>query len=700
MTIFLHKTLAAKGFCLLIFFYFFSFVVCGQQKKIDSLQNLLSSHQKEDSERIKLLLSIAKSYLYVDTSKVSKYLAEALVISEKHKLILSHIETLENLAYFQIHIKGQHRDAINSYQKAIVLCDKLTGVEDKIANCLYGIGFEYYVIGDYDKAMIYAVKTINLKNTNNNLVDIANANDLIGLIYTIQKEPQKAIVHQEKALEIAQKTQNLPCLSAILNNLGASYVNLKLYNKALSIYQKSMNIYEQMQDSIGMTYPIHNIGDVYLQMKNYKKALPYFLLSMRVYGQSGSNLDAALDYTKSATCYLYLGDIKKAEKYILRSLEMATSNQEFNSVMEAYFLIAKIDSVKQNYMLSLKHYQKARQLQDSLFGKEKYKELARLQTLYDVEKKEKENELLKKEQQIKDVENTKKLTTQKYALALVALALLSALTVVFFVYRGQQRERKAKNLIIKQKQELEQSKEEIQTQAEQLNNSNQAKDRLFAIIAHDLRSPLVSFQGIAKQLDFYLRKDKPEKIRELGEKINESTQNINSLLDNLLNWALVQREAISLNPQKLLLKAEISHILQGFQLLAETQQIVLNNEITDTVEVLIDKNILHTIVRNLLSNAIKFTPEKGQITVSVEIKNVEIDKKITYITITDTGVGIAEEKLAQLFQVQNNKSTAGLRGEKGIGIGLNLCYELALLAGADLQARSEVGRGTTFCLTV
>ncbi len=814
MLIFSYKI--AKTLCLLLIFNLLSLAVFGQEKKIDSLQNLLKVYNKEDSIKVRILYSLADILYKKQPDSTLLLMKKAMIIAEKEKYILgiadihtnmgncywtksNYKQAIENyekaLAYFTklgkkesialsysniasvLQQQGNLNEAMVYYNKALVL-EENSSTKNHLAKILNNIGIVYYQVGNYPLATQHFLKSLAIREEKQDKAGIAACLHTLGLVYTQDEQYEKAYEVYQKSIVIKKELIDLHGEANSLNNIAILYTKQKRYEEALKIYNDLLTIRNQLNDMQGKSIALLGLAEIFFKKKDPIQALNLCLQAQKIKQNIKDNRGLIKSLNQLAEIYSIIPDsLDKAVLVATQSKSLAKKQNFIPEVKEANYILADVYAKQTNYSMALKTYIEASALKDSLFNADRVKEISKIQTNYELdkkkkelillqnenllktiavekgqlakeiqrqeimllqkneaikenaiemlsqdkvlqqaetdkqiamrkqietekEKKDKENELLKKEQQIKDIENTKKLTNQRYILGLFGLAFLSALVVAFFVYRGQQKEKKAKNLIIKQKQELEQSKEEIQTQAEQLNTSNQAKDRLFAIIAHDLRSPLVSFQGIAKQLDFYLRKDKPEKIRELSEKINESTQNLNNLLDNLLNWALVQREAISLNPQQLVLQTEIAQVLQGFQQLAETQQIRLQNDIADNLMMWIDKNTLHTIVRNLLSNAIKFTPEQGQIRLSAEVKRLENGKKLTQLYITDTGTGITPEKLTQLFAIANNKSTAGLRGEKGIGIGLNLCYELALLSGATLQASSEVGKGTTFCLAV
>ncbi|MES2628536.1 MAG: GAF domain-containing sensor histidine kinase [Bacteroidota bacterium] len=246
------------------------------------------------------------------------------------------------------------------------------------------------------------------------------------------------------------------------------------------------------------------------------------------------------------------------------------------------------------------------------------------------------------------------------------------------------------SLIIDQlEQKVRQRTEALEEQKQALQQANASKDRLFAIIGHDLRSPAASLQNVGELIDFYQRKGDNDRLFELGGKIVKAARNMNSILDNLLSWSITQTGDITISPEPLDIYQLLEEILDNYADIAQSKNITLLFPPADSGKVFTDRNSLLAIFRNLLSNAIKFTRPGGEIRITVSTED-----KTVLITFCDNGVGIPPEKLAELFSIRDRKSTAGTSREKGIGIGLIIVDELVRLNNGKLIAESEVGVGT------
>ncbi len=236
---------------------------------------------------------------------------------------------------------------------------------------------------------------------------------------------------------------------------------------------------------------------------------------------------------------------------------------------------------------------------------------------------------------------------------------------------------------------------QIKERTSELADSNKMKDQLFAIIAHDLRNPITAFQGITEQINFFLRKNKPERLLQMSESIDNSVQNINHLLNNLLNWALTQTNQLTVQKTETNLFQNVEEVVKIYQMSAVIHQIEVENTVSKGFAVYVDRDSFQTILRNLVGNAIKYTPQNGKISISAQSKK---DKII--LSITDTGIGINEEIKQKLFKLSIGNTSRGLRGEKGTGLGLVLCYQFAELNNIKIQIESKENEGTTFILTI
>jgi signal transduction histidine kinase len=223
-----------------------------------------------------------------------------------------------------------------------------------------------------------------------------------------------------------------------------------------------------------------------------------------------------------------------------------------------------------------------------------------------------------------------------------------------------------------------------------LQKSNQTKDQLFSIISHDLRGPVTSFHNISKLIDHYNRKGEKDKINILFSRIDRSVDRLNHLLDNLLNWALTQRNEISCTIQPIDLVQLLKEVISIYEEHILSKELKLTITGPDTAFAAGDYNTLSTVFRNVLSNALKYTPRDGRIHIAIHRED-----NSTVVTCTDTGIGMSPERLATLFELTGARSTQGTDNEKGTGLGLLVAKEFMQLNKGDIHITSTAGQGTT-----
>ncbi len=243
------------------------------------------------------------------------------------------------------------------------------------------------------------------------------------------------------------------------------------------------------------------------------------------------------------------------------------------------------------------------------------------------------------------------------------------------------------------------AEEEIRLKNEQLLKVNAEKDRFFSIIAHDLRGPFSSYIGFTKLLVDELPNLPMDKIKSYALKLRDSAVNIFYLLENLLEWANMQRGLLPFKPEVFQLYPLIEDCLVTLKDPAQKKKIEITTDIPDQLKVLADSNMLKSVIRNLVSNAVKFTPHEGKINLSARTS----DHQNIEIAIKDTGIGMNKTMVDDLFRIDARTNRSGTDNEPSSGLGLVLCKEFIEKHSGKIWVKSEekdpsTGKagGTTF----
>jgi len=244
--------------------------------------------------------------------------------------------------------------------------------------------------------------------------------------------------------------------------------------------------------------------------------------------------------------------------------------------------------------------------------------------------------------------------------------------------------------------ERKRAEEEINRQNEALRKINLEKDKFFSIIAHDLRSPFTSFLGLTELMAEEIDSMPKEEVRFIANELKKSASNLYNLLENLLEWSMVQRNMKPFSPQKINLWSVARQSTETLREAATSKQIRVTLDIPEDISVMADKPMLDTIFRNLFSNAVKFTAKGGSVTISAtELQNGNIEIKID-----DSGIGIPESIIGTIFSVSGKHNRPGTSGEPSTGLGLLLCKEFIEKNGGKIGVKSTVGKGSCFYFTL
>ena len=235
----------------------------------------------------------------------------------------------------------------------------------------------------------------------------------------------------------------------------------------------------------------------------------------------------------------------------------------------------------------------------------------------------------------------------------------------------------------------------IQRQNAELRATIGNRDKMYSVIAHDLRSPMASIRMV---LNLVAASASPEQIGQemydLLDKANKESEDVHDLLDNLLKWTKSQTGRLNVVLQDLDLNDIIPGVVDIFEMIAQNKHIKLNYQgSASSVIVTADNDMLKTVVRNFMSNAIKFSPENATIDI---ILSTEGD--FAKVSVRDHGVGIAPERLSSIFK--KGETTYGTGGEEGSGLGLQLCQDFATKNGGSCTVESTLGEGSTFSVLV
>jgi signal transduction histidine kinase len=227
----------------------------------------------------------------------------------------------------------------------------------------------------------------------------------------------------------------------------------------------------------------------------------------------------------------------------------------------------------------------------------------------------------------------------------------------------------------------------------ELSEMNVSKDKFFAIISHDLRNPINTVLGLTELLEKNVEKNNFISVGEYAKYIKQSTQKIKNLLLNLLDWSISKSGKMEFNPTENRLINIIQEVLDLSEEMLRQKQLTVDYKCkcVEDDHVIIDRDMISSVIRNFISNAIKYSYPEGKITISCEGTGETI-----IFRISDNGVGMSPDILNSLFKIGETISNKGTNNETGTGIGLLLCKEFIEKHQGEIAVESEIGKGSMF----
>ncbi len=667
----------------LVFVFFSLFAKLAGQTRVDSLKQSLSSAKGAD--RIQILVTLSQQHLYIDAVQAKTYAEEALTLSKQASDIHLTAESYYYLGFSKYRLSN-YQEAIDDLYKSVELHnslnDLLSAASAKNLNAII-----HYYIGRYEISVKLYSQNLVFYKSRNMMKEYSKMLTNLATVYTKKGDNDKAVENLISAEAYAKQyaSEDAYFVGNIICNLGEAYFGKNEIKLAMQKYSEALTYFNKIKlvDAIANTQM--DIGLAYLTTKEYPKAIQYFSDAKNNY--MGIHYDKGIMDVEENIIHYYkcIGQYDKAleETKFLETL----CSQLKDSVMlaECFSHYADIYDNKKDFSSSSKYYKKYFELKSRIEKEQNIQNMIGLEILTDAEIKDFENLSLKQENELQKV----RLKTNKFIFISVIIVLLLISYFVFMLYKKEKNIRKYAVL-------LEKKNEEINLQNTKLEEAIQTKDKFFSIIAHDLRSPFTGLLGLTEYILEHTTSFTHEELLDAFTKMHASINNLYTLLKNLLEWTLMQQNKISFNPSETDLQKVIDFNINLISPLADKKDVKINCSLPEGTVVMADYAMLNSILGNLLTNAVKFTKRGGNISVNCKF----IENNFVEIKVTDTGIGIPENILNRLFQLNQKVGRNGTEGEPSTGLGLVLSKEFVEMNGGKIRVESREKIGSTFAFTL
>ena len=576
----------------------------------------------------------------------------------------------------------QQYDSASFYlEKAKELVDEVDGVMFK-ASLYNNLGALSSARGKYQESFTEFLKARDYSEEAGDFQSVAILDNNFGRISQAVDDYEGSIAYFESAIEINKTLGDLFNLSMNYNNLGISFSNIGRLEEALEVYQKALSINVDQGFLKEQARAHLNIADVFLKMGDTSMAKSNLLKSLQICEQYDIKYGIMVCSLELGDIYYNSKDFKKALAYVNRAEGLAKQDGSGELLVKVYALKANLLTALNNLTDAIDYKNKYITLNDSLTKTANKNLLLELKTKYETEKKTLENQSLKFENENK----SRIIYWQHISVAAFVIIFLVLIILIINVLRGRKNLENAN-------QNLKELNQKIVDQNKLLKETVSTKNKILAILGHDLRSPFSSMLGLFEMMLADYDSFNPEEKRKIFELIFTQVSDTYNTVDNVLNWALNQQGKINSHPQEEKLFDIVERIRKLFDNIALQKQINILNEVPQELTAFVDKDLISTVLRNLINNALKFSFKDG----TIVIKAIELDDKVK-IQVIDNGRGMNASKLNSLMSDETLVSERGTDNETGTGLGFHIVKDFIKLQQGSIIVESEEGKGSIFSI--
>jgi len=619
------------------------------------------------------------------------------------------------------HALGNLDEALNTFQKTQLFAHEHNLIKVEADAAKY-VGVFHYFKGNNKKAIVAYQKSLNYYRSKETPIKNADLLNNIGLVYAAMGNIEQALTHYKQAEILYQKLGSEKDKIDIRYNIAGLYLRLQRYDIAIDLLLQVIKKRSEIKDEFGLANAYGDIGIAYKHSGQYPLALKYSLDALTFYQINNDQYNSASQLQNLASLYNVLYQPEKAIDYARQTIILAKEQGHQNAFVGGLYSLARalyyqgdIESAFEHLQRSNKiatemHYQE--QINDNLAlfsliyaARNNTKQAIETHSHYSMQNRIRANKALNTElalfeseqlkQQVEQLQQSKKLQRLKVEQEqqqrnFIIIATLLLFVLFFFISR--------RNIERRLKVELEDKVKErtktLEALTEELVNANAVKSQFLANMSHEIRTPLTSVIGQAEAIisgdvdDDYLYK-------EVGI-IHGNSLHLLELINNILDLSKVEANKLELDLENVDLYVILHELMNMFTEQAKAKNLTF--EITHVLPmpffINIDVMRLKQILINLCSNAIKFTTHGHvQLTVSTE-------KDILLFKITDSGIGMSETQLQQVFDCFTQGDSSISRRFGGTGLGLCLSDQLAKLMGGKIAVESTLNYGSMFSLII
>ncbi|RPH34506.1 MAG: hypothetical protein EHM93_00290 [Bacteroidales bacterium] len=719
------------------------------QTTLDSLE--ASANRAIGEEKLDLLLRLSESYISINPDRALDFGLQVLVQSKKLGKPLQEVQALfimgkanfkianiENALRYYNRALGQFERFNMRKEQAIVLIS-LSEVYDYLRNpemaliflerayllavqlkdyplqinVLMSIGNVHIKKGNYKSAIVQFSKVLQIIGNGNLTSEQRSVKttcfNKIGLSYKNLGEFQQSLEAYKKSSKLALTYGDSLEFGIAQREIALSFYLVQRMDSALIYYTKALYISSALKDSLEGINAMQGLGDVNFEVEKFDQARYYYNRQLNISEKINNIQGIVTSLVKISRCYYVSGEYPTSTNYLNRALAIAKGENLYSTAADVYQYLSLISESEGRYRDALAFYKLWADIRDSIYSEESGEKLAKLQIIYDISQKEKENEILKQGSEIQKLELSKN-RYRSVILIVVVITFFVLIIFLVFLYQSKHKEvrkqREAEQRIVEINKELEKrmiqeiKKQEKQQQLLSQKSKLESLGTLAAGIAHEINQPL---GGISMGLDNILLKVNDKNYTEsyIKEKITtlfDNVDRIKRIIDHIRIFSRTQKP-------NTLERVNVNDVISSALLMvsAQYQTHSVNIDVKFAREecyIYGDKFKLEQVVLNLLSNAKHAVDEKEKQHIEgyqklIIVKSWVTDQNVNF-SVRDNGIGIHAdilEKIYDPFFTTKNE-------EKGTGLGLSIAYGFIKDILGEIRVESNLGEFSVFEIAI
>jgi len=678
------------------------YAINNHQRAIDLLVHTINIFEDlQDSTNLFQVYNYL-GYIYFDIEEYDKALEYQNLSLQIEKNIENQRETAQRLMDIgSVHENsGKYQKALAYYNQALTLFKELEDAEGE-ADIMNNLGNIYHTWSKYEKALDYYIESLKIQERLNDQQGMAAALNNIGVVYYDWENYDQALDYFKQGLDKEKALENKKGIAQSLNNIAIIHDEKGERSTALKYYNQSYDLAKEVGDKLGMSIALSNLGEFHKADNNFNQAMNYYQEALKLDQEVNNQLRIAENYNLIGDLYSEMGQYKRSVEYYNKSQEIVLPNQMMLVMSENYKGLAEVYERMGNFNKAYFNFKSYQQLNDSIFNETLMMQLNMLQTSYEIDKREREIDLLNSDKQLKELEISEKkqqLIFQQYVGMVLIVGVTIFLILTITLFRQFRLKKQALKRLDIQYNEIINKREELILAKEKAEESNKLKSRFLVNLSHEIRTPMNGIIGFSEMLRDTSSDPKEQQVN--IDSIQNSTRQLLSIINNLLDISSIETGQFDLQKDNVnipkLLKTLYVRISQDQKLMGkENIRFNLNlDQSSRDLKTMIDEKRLVQVIENLTSNAFKYT-SSGEVELGFKI----IDDKLQFY-VMDTGIGIPKEKLEVIFGKFRQVDDSSTRKYGGTGLGLTISRKLINLMGGKIWVESEPKRGSVFYFEV